>query len=167
MATPPPVYSNYLLDWKNVFYNLLPHFLRKAVTLDYIYSVSRPLFLLNFTFNSFRTNTLYRLDFTGQTIYLTHYLNDQHDPLNRAIYITNNNTNPYNYLFNVGENYPDQYVYNTAEGNPWYLQNYAEVLAGNDFTIFVPATLVYNEIDFNENVGYYAMAGVSWNIQTY
>ena len=155
------------IDFRQIVYNILPHFLRKPGILAYLYSAVKPLKDLNTTFTTFRTTTNYNLSFTGQTIYLKHFLNDQHDPVGRGIYITNINNDPYNYLFNVIEGAPLQYVYNTAEGNPYYLNNFSEVLAGNDFTIFVPAALVYNSIDLNEDVKNYAQAGVTWNIQTY
>ena len=118
------------IDFRQLVYNILPHFLRKAGALAYLYAAVKQLKDLNTTFTTFRNTTNYNLSFTGQTIYLEHYLNDQFDPVGSGIYITNLNNNPYNYLFNVIEAGPEQYVYNTAEGNPYYLSNYSEVLAG-------------------------------------
>ena len=155
------------IDFRRLIYNLLPHFLRKAGTLAYLYSAIQPLRTLNNIFIGFRNNTNYNLSFTGQTIYLEHYLNDQYDPIGRGIYITNLNLAPYNYIFNVIESQPEQYVFNTAEGNPFYIDNYAEVLAGLDFTIFTPVALTINLIDFNADVTTYAQAGVTWDVQTY
>ena len=156
------------IDFRHVAYNLLPHFLRGDKNLSWLYSLVEPIKELNIIFNSFRDNTLYNLQFTGQTIYLEHFLNDQFDPIGRGIYITTLDELDWIFHFQKAEAKPPFYYYNASEGMPFiYLKNQTELLNEVNFIVNVPVAVVFDELFMRAKIDYYNHIGRIYEIVTY
>jgi len=156
------------IDFRQIVYNLTPFFLRSEKNLAYIYALVKPLKDLNVIFNSYRTNTLYNLQFTSQTIYLEHFLNDQFDPIGRGIYIETLDELDFIFIFNLVESKPAYYLYNKAEAEPpIYFKNNTELINEINFTIFVPVGVSFNSDVLSGKVDFYNQAGKNYTIQTY
>lgn len=146
----------------------MPHFLRKPDMLDYLSGAAKGLKDVNDLFVTLRDETLLKLSYTGQTIYLERLLNDNYDPILRRIYIDNTNVQNFVYWRNVIENSPEVYLNNKAEAaTPDYLGNVVELIASIHFIVNVPVTLVFDTIDFNDDIRRYAQAGKTWTIVTF
>jgi len=156
------------VDFRKLFYNMLPHFLRAPKALAWLDSLSRPLRTLNGVFSSFRNNTNYKLQFTSQVIYLEHYLNDQFDPVQRRIFITNINDIGLRFIYTLPEAEPRQPIYLKSEGEtPIYMVTAQEVLDTDNFIINVPISLVFNTNVFRAKVDFYNQAGKIYLIETF
>lgn len=156
------------VDFRKALYNLIPHFLRSEKQLAWLYSLQQPLKALNTLFVSFRTNTLYRLQFTAQIIYLEHYLNDQFDQATRGIYIDNIEQVDFTFLFNNIELKPATYLYNNSEAQPpVYFYQYTELLEGDTYIINVPVAVSFDELVMRSKVDFYNNAGKNYSIVTY
>jgi hypothetical protein len=156
------------IDFRQIAYNLTPWFLRELRSLAFIYSLIKPLKDLNVIFNSYRTNTLYNLQFTSQTIYLEHYLNDQFDPINRAIFITTIDLVTITFIGRYFEPIYNIIEYNNIEGqlNP-FVYNNAEQSALPNFIVNVPAALSFNSDEMKEKINFYNQSGKTYLITTF
>jgi hypothetical protein len=156
------------VDFRKAIYNLLPHFLRGEKNLAWLYSIQQPLKALNTIFVSFRTNTLYRLQFTAQIIYLEHYLNDQFDQVGRGIFIDNIEETDFTFTFNKIEEKPALYYYNDSEAQPAkYLYNTQELLEGENYIVKVPVAVTFDELVMRSKIDFYNNAGKNYLIETY
>lgn len=156
------------VDFRKIFYNLIPHFLRADNLLAWLYSLQAPLDSLNFRFNALRKRTKYRLQFTAQIIYLEHYLNDQFDPVGRGIFITNIEENDFTWLYNNIALKSPTYYYNNSEAQPpKYLYQYSELLAGDNYVVNVPTSVSFNELNMRSKIDFYNNAGKNYSIITY
>lgn len=156
------------IDFRHIVYNLTPYFLRSDENLSWLYSLIEPVAELNIVFNSFRDNTLYLLQFTSQTIYLEHYLNDQFDPIGRGIFITNLDELDWIFLRNEIEQKPPFYLFNDVEAAPpVYFKNYTELLNDTNFIINIPVAVSYVENIVRARVDFYNQAGKNYTIVTY
>lgn len=153
---------------------LLPWFLFKPKTKDWLYSLVKPLKELHETFKDYRDNVIYALSFTGQVIYLEHLLNDKFDNSNRGIWIDTLDNFNYQFIFNKIEAAPKRYFFNKSEGQPaQYIFNKSEYQSQNDFIINVPIAVgdvvadatLRSEIIAQVNV--YRQAGKRFNIINY
>jgi len=142
----------------------LPTFLRSADVLAFMNSISNPL-------KELYAETLYKMQHTGQVIYLEKMLNEYYniagyDKNNhlatRQIYITDAPAVPRVYLYQPAENKP-VYLYQPSEDNPVYLNLPA---VQYDFIINVPAALVFDEQIMRIKVDYYRNTK-QYIIQTY
>lgn len=110
---------NFNLNIKDILFQILPNDFRQTKYLSYLYSIGKALQSLNDRF--YGNNPLtdygsylywqYQLQFSGQTIYLEHYLNDNYDEAQRRIYIQNTAGGRL-YLFNKDELIAPVYFYN-------------------------------------------------------
>lgn len=156
------------IDFRHIAYNLIPYFLRSDESLSWLYALAEPVSELNIVFNSFRDNTIYKLQFTSQTIYLEHYLNDKFDPIGRGIYIENLNELDWIFLYNIIEEKPPLYLFNDAEAAPpVYFKNFTELLNDINFIINIPVAVVYVENIVRARVDFYNQAGKNYTIVTY
>lgn len=156
------------VDFRKVFYNLIPHFLRSTAQLAWLDSLQKPLKALNDTFSKFRNYYNYRFLFTAQTIYLEHYLNDKFDQLTRGIFIANLEQTDFTFVYNKIEVKPAFYFYNKAEAKPpYYLYNWDELLTGDTFVINVPVAVSFTETNMRAEVDFYNNAGRNYSIITY
>lgn len=76
--------------------------------------------LLYNTFVQYRSDSLYKLSFNGQIVYLKHVLNDIFDPNNRGVWIDNVADVNYFYLYNEIEIKPPFYAYNNYDNAATY-----------------------------------------------
>ena len=108
------------VSYKDIFYNLIPQFLRKNKFLAYLYAIAKPIQTIS---NDLRTKTQEMntfLNHSSQVIYFEKYLNDKYDPLDRRITITNKSTE-INYWFNDVESAAAVYMYNLWNGTTAYV----------------------------------------------
>lgn len=80
--------SKYEVNIKRFALLLLPTFWRKPILATLAYAMVSPLGYLHTRFVLFRRDTVYRLTHNGQVCYLRAVLNDQFDPIERRITIT-------------------------------------------------------------------------------
>ncbi len=84
--------SKYDVNFKRLALLLLPTFLRKPLLGALVYAAVSPLNYLHTKFVLFQRSTDYRLTHNGQVCYLRAVLNDQFDPIERRITITEDAT---------------------------------------------------------------------------
>ncbi len=113
------------INFRALFFQFTPWFLRKDKLLKYLFSIGRGLQTVNNNGQIVRdfdqTNlSLYPLfkflnkfvRFDARTIYLEKYLNDYYDPINEGIVIANNNILPVLHIFNTAEESDPVYMFN-------------------------------------------------------
>lgn len=135
----------------------------------YIY----PLKYIKAQFDTFTYNKREQIKYNSQIIYLRKRLNDLYDPLLRRIYIVNNLGIPINYLYNKSEETTEntQYIYNKSEetsSTVYYVYNKGEEQTDiEDFTIYVPNSVFYDDSEFEKNVNIYKFADKIYNVVKY
>lgn len=80
--------SKYEINFKRLALLLLPTFWRKPIIGAITYATVSPLCYLHTRFILFRRESNYRLTHNGQVCYLRAVLNDQFDPIERRITVT-------------------------------------------------------------------------------
>ena len=80
--------SKYEVNIKRFALLLVPTFWRRPILATLAYAMVSPLGYLHTRFVLFRRDTVYRLTHNGQVCYLRAVLNDQFDPIERRITIT-------------------------------------------------------------------------------
>jgi hypothetical protein len=113
--------------------------------------------------------TNYRLKFNELKIYIERYLNDQYDPTDRMIRITDVEQEQNTYIFNSNEDNENIYIWNVGEedGEDVYLFNDSEIDDIEDFIVEVPVALVFNEDALRRDVDIFRLPGMKYSIQTY
>lgn len=145
---------------------LIPPVQREDWLVDYIRSSFKPLINLQNDFYSFRDDIKYQLTFNGQVIYMEHVLNDQFDPVNRGIYITDSTLIQNTYIFTNAEDNETTYIVTNAEtAPPVYLYTNQEYIDDVDFIVNIPSTVTYNEDEVKFWVNKYRIAPMRWKIE--
>ncbi|MCP3682123.1 MAG: hypothetical protein GY861_05470 [bacterium] len=153
------------IDFSNFIENTLPHFLRATFHVNWAYSLMRPLRYIHDIFYSFYEERQFFLRHTAQTVYVEHYLNAKYNidnpsssatpaspynATNEDIYIVNNDVTGQQ-IYNKAEVIPsgeEIYVYNASEyplaggSQEYYLYNKTDVSLGDNFTVFVPNSII-------------------------
>lgn len=80
--------SKYEVNFKRLALLMLPTFWRKPILGAITYAMVSPLCYLHTRFILFRRESIYRLTHNGQVCYLRAVLNDQFDPIERRITVT-------------------------------------------------------------------------------
>lgn len=80
--------SKYDVNFKRLALLLLPTFWRKPLLATIAYAAVSPLCYLHTRFVLFRRDSVYRISHNGQVCHLRAVLNDQFDPIERRITIT-------------------------------------------------------------------------------
>ncbi|KKN24450.1 hypothetical protein LCGC14_0894750 [marine sediment metagenome] len=122
------------IDFKDIIFQLTPHFLRKDNLLRFMFSGIKPLKTINndgVVVESFgqKNSSLHQfilfianfLNFDARTIYLERFLNDIYDPVTEGIVIVNDNTIRVLYLFNKAEEREDVFFYNNWDSTIAYI----------------------------------------------
>lgn len=177
----------YNIDFRNIASLLLPPFLRKVKTKDWLFSLLKPLIDIYELFIAFRLLTIQKLSFTGQVIYLEKLLNDKYDEDDRGIFISEGTDMEYVYVGNVTENQPvfignkaeytlddnDVYVDIYDASNAIYIGNKAEFYVQDDFIVNVPQA-IYDELvsghildGMKALINLYKLAGKNYTIIPY
>jgi len=148
----------------------------KPIFKAWLYTLIQPVVELYYTFKAYRQNTLYRLSFTGQVIYLEKLLNDIFNNGAAGIYIQDGLLITKTFLFHKAEGCPKTYLFHKSEhGDKTYLFHKAEFNSLYEFIIKVPNT-VYAQLLLNNNQGLnnmkalvnlYKLAGKRFTIKSY
>lgn len=157
----------YIIDWKRFIRWCTPHFMRKAQWLSFLGVIMKPIADVHGYFNAYRAQKKYQLMITPQKCYLERMLNDRFDNRLRRIYIDDGIDRPPFYLFQEAELKP-KYLYRTSENQPKYLYTSGE--SGDlrdDFVIYVPASLVFEDAEMSSLVKIYKLAGTKFKIQRF
>lgn len=140
------------INWPLLILRLLPVERRRQMRMEWLRSLLAPFMALYNSFLVYREGTHYKLQFTGQIIYLERLLNDQFNAGNPAydtngipigIYITDPTDNliPV-YVWNKIEVRPPLYLYNASESaDPVYLRNQVEFEGNYEYIVNVPIAL--------------------------
>lgn len=149
------------LNYDKLAIMLLPSFLRKQKTVAFIQALLMPIKLLYRDFTAKRSSNLYNLSHNGQVCRLRKLLNDNFDPIDRRIYITD------------GNRYQRQYIYTAAEQQKRYLgsmflrpsDDFAD--AGIDFRVVVPDGFPLETVNhqLKATIDYYKLAGIRYKIE--
>src|SRR5690606_27991019 len=100
--------------------------------------------------------------------YMEHVLNDQFDPVNRGIYITDSSPYSGSYLFNKIESLEPTYLHNESEASaPLYLFSESEVFMWGGFVVNVPSSVVFDVFQLKAYVNKYKIASKSYSINVF
>jgi hypothetical protein len=112
---------NFNINWSNLVWWNTPQAKRDNTNLSWLDVLISPVRDLHATFLQYRNDTIYKVRFTGQIIYLEKFLNDKYDQINRGIYIDNvaNISKPY--LYNKSEQRPVRHLYNKWDATVTYV----------------------------------------------
>ena len=139
--------------------------------LDWLKSLSKPLFDTYELFRLVTVDILYRMNLTGQVIYLEHYLNDLFNNVERRIIIKDGTLDFPPYIYNKSENEADLFIYNKSENeDPFYLYNINDYGGEYEFIVCVPAVITLTEELTNRiksAVNQYKQAGVRYTVESY
>lgn len=145
---------------------LLPIDLRLEVHGTFVEVMKNVLQPLYTNFYDYFNQKKYELTFNGQVILLEHLLNDYYDNVQRRIHIDDSLENSNIYIFNKIEGNEKRYLFNSLEnGSKTYLFNKSEIESLKDFTIFIPSSVAFGEVQLKKLVDKYKLPGKSYNIQ--
>lgn len=159
--------NTYRTDWKRLIRLHTPHFMRMPKWLSFMGILFKPIADVHRWFLSFRLVKNYQLMITPQKCYLERLLNDRFDFSQRRIYIDDGIDRPPTYIFMNVELKP-KYLYRSTEQSPVYIYTSGE--SGDlrdDFIIYVPSSLVFDEIEMSSLTRVYKLAGTKFKIQRY
>jgi len=135
------------VNFSNVINNLIPGFLRKPKFQAILNVFASALQYVNNEFYAETQSVFYYLKFNAQVIYLTKYLNDQYDNVQRRISISDGSTPNVIYLYNESEAAAPFYLYNESEtlpngtANPVYFYNNVPSIGTYDYYVNIPLEL--------------------------
>ena len=137
--------------------------------LAWLDSLSKPLKTLNGVFDSFRANTLYKLNFTSQIIYLEHFLNDQFDSVERRIFIDTTDDLGFKFIYQKAESKLKNAIFLASEGSPkkFFIKTFQEIVDTINFTVNVPTVVVFDEDIMRSKIDFYNQAGKIYTIITF
>jgi len=161
------------IDYSQTTQALMPPSNRTPIHFAWLSCLANPLQNdHNYRFNTYVPLLFKQAHYNSQKIVLTQILNDLVGAVSAPlIYIVNNSgaTNSEAFIFNESENEDTCYIYNEDEGqDTTYIYNITEELYMPDFTVYVPETYYNSSQDLiKANVRQYAIAGVSYQIDSY
>jgi hypothetical protein len=157
----------YNLDFSKLVKGLTPWFLRSPKFLSWLNALVSPLVSLYNDFLVFKESRIFLASVSGQVGSMEFMLNKVmfNDGDARQIYITDaSRANPF-YIFNTDENRP-VYLYNSAEASTANTLYNSSERTGFDFTVWVPATLNYDNYLYSL-IDQHKAAGFQFLIKTY
>jgi hypothetical protein len=157
------------LDFYLLIVMLLPVDLQKPFFIQYIKVFTDSIDYTQTQSTALFDEIKYNMIFNELTIYIEHYLNDQHDNIDRGIYIEDVEQDELLYIFNEIEGNELVYIFNNGEpgGEDLWLFNSEEIDNLIDFIVYVPAALTYDENLLKFNIEKYKLPGMSYQILTY
>lgn len=159
---------NYLLNIENLIRRVTKRELRGPRMIDMFKSMLEPVESINVKFVAKTEEVDYFLQFNGQTIYLEHYLNDQYDNILRRIFIENTaTTNRVTIYFKSEGQAPTNIFFKSESQPPAYLRWRSEPVTSNDFIVWVPSDITYDETVMRSQIDLYRIAGKLYTIQTF
>jgi len=127
------------------------------------------------TFSAFVNQTKFELKFNAQSIYISEYLNQVFDPIQKRIYIINDATLFENYFFRTSESIASDeqlYIFRESETITSDEQVYLDkrgIPVGVDFQVAVPlalVALVTNDV-FSASISKYKLPNKFFEVITY
>lgn len=137
------IFNNiYKLNFRNLANFLTPPFLRKQRFIDWLDTLLKPLEEVNFRFNGFRRDSIYKVTHNGQVVYLQKVLRDQFDRELRRIQIVDSISFDPVWVYPDADNLP-VYITDDADPEPRFIYTGGAVFGdiGFDFVILMPAEL--------------------------
>jgi hypothetical protein len=161
----------YILNWFRLIELALPRALRDVSILSLFNCFVSPLVWLHGEFLSFRTQSLYKIQFNSQIVYLEAVLNDSFDPAERRIRIENEVVTQGLFLYEPERNL-DVFLYEPETNQDVYLRDSSAQGSGFDFTVIVPealqpsgSQLLGYETRMRGLVDYYKLYSKNYNIR--
>lgn len=149
----------------NFMLRLTPWFLRKRTFCSWLYVLAQGIQPVVNLFGALVTATDYALQFSCETSYLEQILNETFPDGDGEIYIETLYIQQL-FLYNKIEARPPVYINNKVEdADPFYIHNLSENFGLNSFIVWIPASLVGNEIAIAALVDTYNLAGCTYTIQ--
>jgi len=162
----------YDIDYNLFIRRLLPSFLRKPITLDWLTVLVSPIVFLYNDFINFRVDILRQLSYTSQTVVFEKLLNDNADNTSRRIYIENVILIvEAAFYYQLQETTPiidDEFSYMLSEGDQasdYFIETLSETLAQVDFIVHVPTDLTDKENFLINLIDRYKLAGKRYKIE--
>jgi hypothetical protein len=139
-------FINYDIDFQKLVRWNTPTKLLKQLFLKWLYCLVYPIILLHATFKLYRKNKLYEIAMNFQVCYLEAFLNDKYDLSLRRIYIADALNQQTLYIYERSEAKP-VFLFTRSEAQPVIFYTRGETTGDflNDFIIFIPIAVVYDE----------------------
>lgn len=168
----------YDIKWNNVGRNIMFWRWRrtkagdKSKMMGLVDSVMSSFQVLGDKLNTLDDETNDFLKYTGQHKVLEEFLNDKYDEIQRRIYITENNiANLDPVAMGISSDTIDQPVVMGITGDvvavPVSMALSTESLVDNNFTVYFPLAVIYDESTVRYQLNNYVLAGKSYNITTF
>lgn len=161
----------YIIDFKRLVVFLLPTFLRKRRTYEYLLALIEPIVVLYVELKKYRADAIYRLEHDSTVYSIENVLNDSFDPQLRRIEIRDVFEGEPLYVYEESANKPI-YIYPESANKPVYVNggSYFD-RADTDFVVLIPSDLkpVSTSLDLRLSeikklVDYYKLASKRYNI---
>ncbi len=157
----------YDIDYAKLIGWLTPQELRKNKLRRFLNIMVAPVVVLYQLFLLYRTAKLYQLKITPQKCYLKLMLNNRYDFTMRRIYIDDGVDKPPYYIFQHAELKP-KFIRKRSENAPVRIYTSGESGSiADDFIVFVPLGLVFEEPEMISLVKVYKLAGTKFKIQRF
>lgn len=156
----------YAIDHYRLVEWLTPNKIKAPAVTAFLKAMCFNLLLIYNTFVIYRKQKLYELMITSQTCYLRRLLNDRFDFADRGIYIKDGLDKPPFYIFKRAE-LKQKYIRRRSEQKPIHIYTNGE--SGDikdDFIVYVPMQVVFNEAEMTSLIKVYKLAGTKFKIQT-
>lgn len=126
----------YVINFWNLILFLVPPFLRKPILIDWLNVLIQPLTQTNFSFKTFRRESIYKVTHNGTVVMLQKVLNDAFDPSARRIRIVDS------IIFDP------LYIYPESDLKPVYVEA-EDDFAISDLYVYADKEIAEeNEVDF-------------------
>lgn len=162
---------NLTFDFRANMRLLVPFKIRGKRFAAWIASLLTPLHAVNSDFAAVGSDIRYKADFTGQVVYLEHYLNDIYDSAQRRIYIDDPEETQIErrVVFNKNDSENTLIVGNKSEGLDTYLINQEAGVTSVDFIVHAPGTVFVeaDELEWRAHINQYRIAGKTYTFETF
>ncbi|MCK4500600.1 hypothetical protein KAU11_08880 [Candidatus Babeliales bacterium] len=162
----------YNIDFRVLANLLTPPFLRKERLIDWLVVLLKPLEEVNFSFNQFRRDSIYKVTHNGQVVFLQKVLNDRFDNEFRRVKIAD--SFEYNPVW-VRPEEDELPVYVYEEDKPVFIHSESDVFGDVDVDFIVsmpldlkpvaPIDLTNLELQIKSLTNYYKLASKRYLIE--
>ena len=145
-------------------------YINSSTTLSYFLSILKGgISFTNNQFIKFRNDQLYKVNISGQVIYLEKYLNDLYDPLYRRIYIEDAALVLPPFIYAVTDGEPSTFVYANSDTTsaPFYLYSLNEYYANPEFIVYIPLVRIIYTNQIKSIINKYKLAAAKYKIITF
>lgn len=162
---------NLYFDFHKNMTLLIPFKIRGQRFAAWISALLSPLQSVNLVFTEVGRKIRYKADFTGQVIYLEHYLNDLFDPAERRIFIDDpiQTQIERSVIFNKTDDENTLIVANKSENLNTYIINQTATETNIDFVVHAPGSVFVqaDELEWRAHIDEYRIAGKKYSFQTF